>query len=90
MLLNTISAALALASTAMAMPTGGLEIRQAQTLHAAIVAKGRSYFGTSITIRNDNTEMNLIRQEFGSITPGKLHLPLPQPPFISPNAYIFL
>lgn len=70
MLLNTLSAALALASTAIAMPAGILETRQAQTLHAAMVAKGREYFGTSITIRNDNTEMNLIRSEFGSITPG--------------------
>ncbi|RPA78804.1 endo-1,4-beta-xylanase precursor [Ascobolus immersus RN42] len=47
-----------------------LEARQAQTLNAAMLAKGKKYFGTSLTIRNDNTEQGLIRgPEFGSITP---------------------
>lgn len=47
-------------------------IRQtAAGLHAAMVARGRGYFGTSLTVRNDNQEMNIIRNqnEFGSITP---------------------
>lgn len=30
---------------------------------------GREYVGTSLTLRNDNTEQNIIRNEFGSITP---------------------
>lgn len=70
MLFKTLTTALALATTAVSSPTFGLETRQATTLNAAIVAKGRSYIGTSLTIRNDNTEQNIIRgAEFGSITP---------------------
>lgn len=36
-----------------------------------MVARGREYIGTSLTIRNDNQEQNLIKDknEFGSITP---------------------
>jgi len=36
-----------------------------------MVAKGRSYIGTSLAIRNDNSENNIIRNrnEFGSVTP---------------------
>lgn len=67
MLFNAVTTALALASTASALV---LTPRQAQTLNAAMVAKGRSYIGTSLTIRNDNSEQNLIKgAEFGSITP---------------------
>lgn len=67
---QSLTTALALASAASAIPTFGLEARQAQTLNAAIVAKGREYIGTSITIRNDNSESNLMRgAEFGSLTP---------------------
>jgi endo-1,4-beta-xylanase len=40
-----------------------------QTLNAAMVAAGREYIGTSLTVRNDNQESNIIRSEFGSITP---------------------
>jgi endo-1,4-beta-xylanase len=70
MLFNALTSALVLASTASSMPSFGLEARQAQTLNAAMVAKGREYIGTSLTVRNDNTEQNLIRgPEFGSITP---------------------
>jgi endo-1,4-beta-xylanase len=70
MLFTTLTTALALASGASAIPTFGLEPRQAATLNAAMVARGRSYIGTSLTIRNDNTEQNLIKgPEFGSITP---------------------
>jgi endo-1,4-beta-xylanase len=70
MLFTTLTTALALASGASAIPTFGLEPRQAATLNAAMVARGRSYIGTSLTIRNDNTEQNLIKGlEFGSITP---------------------
>jgi endo-1,4-beta-xylanase len=32
-------------------------------------AAGREYIGTSLTVRNDNTEQNIIKSEFGSITP---------------------
>ena len=65
-----IISALAIASTATFTPTFALETRQATALNAAIVARGREYIGTSLTVRNDNTEQNLIRgAEFGSITP---------------------
>jgi endo-1,4-beta-xylanase len=65
---QTLTAALALASSVIATP---LSIRQtATTLNAAMLARGRSYIGTSLTIRSDNTEQNLIKSaEFGSITP---------------------
>ncbi|KAL2272080.1 hypothetical protein VTJ83DRAFT_1451 [Remersonia thermophila] len=43
--------------------------RQIRTLNAAMVAAGREYIGTSLTVRNDQQEMNIIRSEFGSITP---------------------
>ncbi|KAF2262569.1 endo-1,4-beta-xylanase precursor [Lojkania enalia] len=70
MIFNTLTTALALASTATAIPTFAHEARQASTLNTAIVSKGRSYIGTSLTIRNDYTEQNLIRgADFGSITP---------------------
>lgn len=67
---TSFTTALALASSAISTPTYGLSPRQASTLNAAIVARGRSYIGTSLTIRSDNTEQNLIKgAEFGSITP---------------------
>ncbi|KAF2015788.1 glycoside hydrolase family 10 protein [Aaosphaeria arxii CBS 175.79] len=70
MLFNVLTTALAIAGSVTAVPTFANEARQAATLNAAIVAKGRSYIGTSLTIRNDNTEQNLIKgSEFGSITP---------------------
>jgi endo-1,4-beta-xylanase len=69
MLFTTLTTALALASSAAAIPTFGLDPRQAATLNAAMVARGRSYIGTSLTIRNDNSESNIIKSEFGSITP---------------------
>lgn len=70
MLFSAIAAGLALASSASAMPTFALEVRQATTLNAAMVARGRGYIGTSLTIRSDNSEQNLIKgAEFGSITP---------------------
>jgi endo-1,4-beta-xylanase len=43
--------------------------RQVSTLNAAMIAAGREYIGTSLTVRNDNQESNIIRSEFGSITP---------------------
>ena len=67
--------ALALAGLASAAPTvvndanALLKLRQTRTLNAAMVAAGREYVGTSLTIRNDNSESTLIRNEFGSITP---------------------
>ena len=67
--LPTLSALLAFGSIAVCTP---LDPRQqtATALDAAIKARGRSYIGTSLTIRNDNTEQNIIRSaEFGSITP---------------------
>jgi endo-1,4-beta-xylanase len=67
---TSLTTALALASSALSTPTYGLSPRQASTLNAAIVARGRSYIGTSLTIRSDNTEQNLIKSaEFGSVTP---------------------
>ncbi|KAF2749960.1 glycoside hydrolase family 10 protein [Sporormia fimetaria CBS 119925] len=70
MLFSALTTALALASTAVAVPTFGVEKRQAQALDAAWKARGRGYIGTSLTIRNDNSEQNIIRSnEFGSITP---------------------
>ncbi|KAL8383359.1 hypothetical protein RB595_006893 [Gaeumannomyces hyphopodioides] len=67
--------ALALAALASAVPTvindpdALLKLRQTQGLNAAMVAAGREYVGTSLTIRSDNQENTLIRNEFGSITP---------------------
>jgi hypothetical protein len=69
MYLPTLSTVLAFASIAICTP---LDPRQqtATALDAAMKARGRSYIGTSLTIRNDNTEQNIIRSaEFGSITP---------------------
>lgn len=67
---STLTAALALASSTIAVPTFGLDARQATALNEAMKARGRSYIGTSLTIRNDNTEQNIIKgPEFGSITP---------------------
>lgn len=44
--------------------------RQAPTtLDAAFKAAGKEYVGTALTIRNDTTEQDIIRTEFGSITP---------------------
>ena len=51
--------------------TASLESRQTTGLQSAIVAKGRSYIGTALTIRSDNSESNIInnKADFGSITP---------------------
>jgi endo-1,4-beta-xylanase len=65
---NILAGLLASTIGAGALPQD-LEARQTTTLHAAIRAKGRQYIGTSLTIRNDASETNLIRSEFGSITP---------------------
>lgn len=44
--------------------------RQAPTtLDAAFKAAGKEYVGTALTIRNDTQEEEIIRTEFGSITP---------------------
>jgi endo-1,4-beta-xylanase len=69
MLFNSLTAALALAGSAVANPFPQLHPRQAATLQAAFIARNRSYVGTSLTIRNDNTEQNIIKTEFNSITP---------------------
>jgi hypothetical protein len=68
MLFSSLLAALAFASSTTALPST-LEARQASTLKAAMIARGRSFIGTSLTIRNDNSESNIIRSEFNSITP---------------------
>jgi len=34
-----------------------------------MVSKGKEYFGTSLTVRNDNNEQSITRGEFGSVTP---------------------
>ncbi|KAG7286280.1 NAD(P)H-dependent D-xylose reductase (XR) [Staphylotrichum longicolle] len=46
-----------------------LFLRQVQTLNAAMKAAGREYIGTSLTVRSDSQEQNIIKSEFGSITP---------------------
>jgi endo-1,4-beta-xylanase len=62
--------ALALTTSVTAIPSFPHHARQATALNAAIVSKGRSYIGTSLTIRSDNSEQNIIKgAEFGSITP---------------------
>jgi len=67
---TSFTTVLALVASTSAVPASMFNTRQATTLNAAMVAHGRSYIGTSLTIRNDNTEQNLIRgAEFGSITP---------------------
>ncbi|KAJ2892106.1 uncharacterized protein MKZ38_010222 [Zalerion maritima] len=43
--------------------------RQVGGLAAAMIAAGREYIGISHTIRNDNSETNITRPEFNSITP---------------------
>lgn len=44
--------------------------RQAPTtLYAAFKAAGKEYVGTALTIRNDTEEEDIIKTEFGSITP---------------------
>ncbi|KAL6156019.1 hypothetical protein ACJBU6_05156 [Exserohilum turcicum] len=60
------AATLALTSAVSSTP---IDPRQATTLNAAMKARGRSYIGTALTIRNDNTEQGIIRSEFGSVTP---------------------
>ncbi|KAK3291969.1 glycoside hydrolase superfamily [Chaetomium fimeti] len=71
----SVSAVLALGGFAAANPVPvdhqaeELFHRQVQTLNAAMVAAGREYIGTSLTVRNDQSESNIIRSEFGSITP---------------------
>ncbi|KAH7132188.1 xylanase 2 [Dendryphion nanum] len=70
MLFNTFITTIVFVSSVSAIPTFANEARQASSLNAAIVSKGRSYIGTSLTVRNDNTEQNLIKgADFGSITP---------------------
>ncbi|KAA8627355.1 Beta-xylanase [Pyrenophora tritici-repentis] len=62
-----LATALALTGLVAATP---IEPRQAAQLNPAIRARGRSYVGTSLTIRNDATEQGIIKStEFGSITP---------------------
>lgn len=69
-MLFDLAAALALANSVSGVLSHGLDVRQATTLNAAIVARGRQYIGTSLTVRSDNTEQNIIKSaEFGSITP---------------------
>ena len=53
MLFNTITA-LALASSAAAVPTYGLEPRQAATLNAAMVARGRSCMFMTVNLKTSN------------------------------------
>jgi endo-1,4-beta-xylanase len=46
------------------------KVRQlASTLDAAMKKAGRSYIGTSLTIRSDNNEQSITKSDFGSITP---------------------
>ncbi|KAF2834670.1 glycoside hydrolase family 10 protein [Patellaria atrata CBS 101060] len=68
------SAILALSAIASASPVPiaePIESRQAAGLQTAFAAKGRKYIGTSLTIRNDNSERNIInnKADFKSITP---------------------
>ncbi|KAI6758702.1 hypothetical protein HG530_010942 [Fusarium avenaceum] len=62
---------LALAGLAVANPVPDVEARQATGLQAAMKAAGKQYFGTALTVRNDNQETNILnnKNEFGSITP---------------------
>ncbi|OCL04155.1 glycoside hydrolase family 10 protein [Glonium stellatum] len=64
-LISSITAALAFGGIASANPM------YATGLNAAMVKAGRSYIGTSLTIRSDTSESNIIKDknEFGSITP---------------------
>ncbi|KAK2747660.1 NAD(P)H-dependent D-xylose reductase (XR) [Onygenales sp. PD_40] len=69
-LLSSAATALALCGLASATPVPHAP-RQATGLQSGIVAAGREYFGTSLTIRNDQSESSIIQDanEFGSITP---------------------
>lgn len=66
---SSITTALVLSGAVSASPI--IETRQASGLHAAMVAAGRKYIGTALTIRSDQGEANIIKgaNEFGSITP---------------------
>ncbi|TPX17564.1 uncharacterized protein E0L32_012127 [Thyridium curvatum] len=69
-LISSLATALAVTGAVTAAPSDPLKCRQNSGLNAAMVAKGRQYIGTSLTIRNDNAEQSIIRgPEFGSITP---------------------
>lgn len=39
------------------------------TLDAAMIAAGRTYIGTSLTIRSDTQESDLIKSQFNAVTP---------------------
>ncbi|EXA31487.1 glycosyl hydrolase family 10 [Fusarium oxysporum f. sp. pisi HDV247] len=56
---------------AVANPVPDVEARQATGLQAAMKAAGKQYFGTALTVRNDQGEINVInnKNEIGSITP---------------------
>ncbi|RKK86457.1 hypothetical protein BFJ71_g13778, partial [Fusarium oxysporum] len=56
---------------AVANPVPDVEARQATGLQAAMKAAGKQYFGTALTVRNDQGEINIInnKNEIGSITP---------------------
>jgi endo-1,4-beta-xylanase len=71
MRLTLLSAVAVLAGLATANPVPDVERRQATGLHAAMVAAGRKYFGTAVTVRNDGNENNVLnnKNEMGSITP---------------------
>jgi endo-1,4-beta-xylanase len=61
-----------LAAFGIASASPIVEKRQAASgINAALIAKGKQYFGTSLTIRNDQSETNIIKNknEFGSVTP---------------------
>ncbi|PGH15522.1 hypothetical protein AJ80_05539 [Polytolypa hystricis UAMH7299] len=69
---GSAATALALSAIASANPISRDACRVPATgLQSAMVAKGKEYFGTALTLRGDQSEENIIKRaaEFGSVTP---------------------
>jgi|TARA_R110002003_G_scaffold534_20_gene20353 endo-1,4-beta-xylanase len=71
-LVTILSASALVSAVPVAEPEPILDERQAaQSIHAAMVAKGRKYFGTATDPNRFNTGSNgaIIKANFGQITP---------------------
>jgi endo-1,4-beta-xylanase len=71
-LVTILSASALVSAVPVAEPEPILDGRQAaQSIHAAMVAKGRKYFGTATDPNRFNTGSNgaIIKANFGQITP---------------------
>jgi endo-1,4-beta-xylanase len=64
-----VSSSLSIINTICTVAADQIPLSNGKTLNAAMVAAGRKYIGTSLTLRGDATEEAIIKSEFGSITP---------------------